>query len=98
MRDNSLSGLYGLMVSSMRRISSITAVIAALAVSASSLHNSTRTEVPIMASSREYHSANVGEAASNEAMPRTKVVINRKEYIVLARRLTRKSLDCPDRL
>jgi len=68
-RDNSLSGLNGLIARSMRCISSITASRAASPVMDSSCHNSTRTEVPMMASSLLIHFAGVGRAS--ERNPRT---------------------------
>src|SRR5258706_3091692 len=61
-RDNSLSGLNGLIARSMRCISSITAAIAASPIMESSCHSSTRIEVPMMASSLLIHFAGVGLA------------------------------------
>ena len=85
MRDSSLSGLYGLMSASMRCISSITALMAERAAAASSCHSSTRTAVPMIASSREYHSAGAGSAANVRRQNRMKRMAIRRsvfgEYV-----------------
>src|SRR5882757_749598 len=72
MRDSSDSGLNGLIVSSMRYISAMTAAIADSPAAPSSLHNSTRTAVPMMASSRLYQPARATASAAAVAAPKAR--------------------------
>ena len=81
-KDTSLVGLYVLMDSSIWRISSSTASIAASAFARSSDHNSTVMRVPMMPSvTRFTHSACAGAAARVAAAAKHSALINPLKFM-----------------